>query len=86
MQFYASKRFNPDSYGFNYVDITWKGVVVENGYAKIVSLEGRNAMSAYAQAKNNIIYEHLSTGAIAAPVGYSASKGKKKKKDAKRQG
>lgn len=85
MQYFASRIFNPDSFGMDFTGYLWKGVVIDGDVHQIVCLEGAGAMKAYTEAKCNMIYEMaLTTGAIAAPCnGYETIRSKKPKKKKK---
>jgi hypothetical protein len=76
--YHASKLHNPDSYGMDFNSYVWRGVVVENGQARLERLTDSAAMAAYLQAKDNNIYECTTAGMIAAPVGYAIHKRKKR--------
>ena len=80
ISYHATKLHNPDSFGMDFDALVWRGVVVEDGQARLTRLSNTEAFAAYLQARENTLYEcAMTTGAIAAPVGYSAPKRKKRR-------
>lgn len=76
--YHATKLHNPDSFGMDFDSYIWRGVVIENGQPRIARLSNEDALAAYLHAKINPLYECVTTGAIAAPVGFITQKKKKK--------
>ena len=82
MAHFAVRGMNHETFGFDHRLCEWRGArKLKDGKLEEIKLEGRAALNALIEAKNNVVLESLSTGAVAmAPMACHTTMQPKKSK------